>query len=718
MKKKFMTLIGSIVFAFCLIVTGAVVTIHAQAEGEATSGKNLYFSAEPVAYINDGNSLSGDGYLFAGWYNKTGDDYTAVRNPEAGKSYYVKYVPEEMLGVKAQVSKNIISSTGDVTQTTENAIRFLTSLDSTNYKDVGFEIAIGGVVQDTEKNKTNYVYETIYAIGATEATENNRYEYSADQVFGNNASKFFKTYTFTEIPEVGFNTDITARAYYTTYDGVTVYGTQVIRSVNFCRGWFYVSSSAYDTGAANVGTKSNPATLETAVAIPVDEKVVTPRIYVTDNIQIQEKVVLNNSAKVVLQNEANSVTITRGTGTTMFDVAAGCSLTIDGKITVDGNKANSVKGPSMIKNAGTFELGAEATLQNAETGGSSDTAPYQGAALYNTGTAEITGTVTGNGAYKGGAIYTSGNILISGNITNNTSTFQAGAMYVIDGSVTLKSDVRKEVSGNQAGNYGGAIYVYDGILSAENYQFKGNKSSNTDNNSARGGVFYIAQKASVDVEKCIFGAEDSENANAATDGNASAYGGAIYVSGNLTVDKCDFHNNTSKTSGGAVGIHNTAADSVVEITGSTFAKNDAKASSGAIDVNGPSTKIQVQGCTFTGNTNVNDGTISVRTSGKQVNISGLTMNGDVICVYSEKTVGISGSITGATIQLKATTSKVQVNGMLDSNVTIKPSAYTVNTALVTFADGISENDKASIASKLIVDNTEYYIDVSGKLQKK
>ena len=69
MKKKYMKLIGSIVLAFCLVATGVVATINAQAEGEETL-KDVKYSEAEVAYVEDATTLSGDGYLFAGWYTK------------------------------------------------------------------------------------------------------------------------------------------------------------------------------------------------------------------------------------------------------------------------------------------------------------------------------------------------------------------------------------------------------------------------------------------------------------------------------------------------------------------------------------------------------------------------------------------------------------------------------------------------------------------------
>lgn len=449
MKKKYMKLIGSIVLAFCLVVTGVVATINAQAEGEESTGIDLYFSEEPVKYVADGNSLSVDGYLFAGWYNRTGDgkttqvqqtdeegnpatdeegnpiydevtvydadDYTAVSSPKAEESYYVKYVPEEMLGVKAQVSKNIISSEGDVTQTAKNAIRFLTSLDSTNYKDVGFEISIGGAVQDTETKITNKVYEVIYAIGATEATEENKEQYTAKEAFGNDASKYFKTYTITDVPAGGFDTDINVTPYYVTYDGTKVYGTETIRSVDFCCGNFYVSSKAYESGAANAGTKNSPAKLETAVAIPVDTKLVTPTVYIVDDITMQKQATVSKSMTIVgvdktdVETDDKRITIT---GSSDGTYSSSCLIRVS-----DGAKNVTINNV-IIDGTALGDKSPARAISVAAAGSESEPILIKDSLLQNF-------TYQGGDYGHGGLIWTKGYVVLSNSTLQNSSTIQS-----------------------------------------------------------------------------------------------------------------------------------------------------------------------------------------------------------------------------------------------------------------------------------------------------
>lgn len=156
-----------------------------------------------------GNVADMDGYVFAGWF--TDEDCTA---PLTGTgAAYAKYVDKNVLTVKAQVNQD------------NNAdIRFVTTVDSLDYKLVGFEIEFGGKIADLEKTKTTTVYESL-----------NRF------VDGNNtpvsptvfspASNFFAAFTVKNVPSDKTSEKFTVRAYWITLDGTAVYGESAQRSI-------------------------------------------------------------------------------------------------------------------------------------------------------------------------------------------------------------------------------------------------------------------------------------------------------------------------------------------------------------------------------------------------------------------------------------------------------------------------------------------------------
>lgn len=155
------------------------------------------------------NTADMDGYVFAGWF--TDEDCTV---PLTGTgAAYAKYVDKNVLTVKVQVNQD------------NNAdIRFVTTVDSLDYKLVGFEIEFGGKIADLEKTKTTTVYESL-----------NRF------VDGNNApvsptvfspaSNFFAAFTVRNVPSDKTSEKFTVRAYWITLDGTTVYGESAERSI-------------------------------------------------------------------------------------------------------------------------------------------------------------------------------------------------------------------------------------------------------------------------------------------------------------------------------------------------------------------------------------------------------------------------------------------------------------------------------------------------------
>lgn len=193
------------------------------------------------------------GYIFGGWYTAENDEDAVVTNPEVGKMYYAKFVPEEVLGIKAQISDTLLK--GDTID--KAAIRFVTTVDSTKYKKVGFLIDKGtGNVK--EANVTNVVYESLYTVTNENGTVGEKITTVFPTTF-HAASKYFKTYTIKNVPGSAYNTDITVTPYWITLDGTRVEGTKSIKTVNLGRSWIYVNSTA-NADMEEYGTYQHPYT--------------------------------------------------------------------------------------------------------------------------------------------------------------------------------------------------------------------------------------------------------------------------------------------------------------------------------------------------------------------------------------------------------------------------------------------------------------------------
>lgn len=454
-----------------------------------------------------------------------------------------------------------------------------------------------------------------------------------------------------------------------------------------------------------------------AVSTPsVSDTIATITIY-EENVAIDSTFALTDDDKVILKNaDDKNVTITRTTGNTMFNIAYGCSLTIDGTIVVDGNKDNSIVGPTLVMNEGTFTLEEGATLQNAATEASSNSSSDNGAALYNTGNSYIYGTVTGNKAYYGGAVYNAG------------------------GTLTLYSNSNASFENNTSADHAGAIYMEKGILNADGYTFVSNSAQNN-----YGGAIYIGASGESFVYNCTFGQENA--------GNSSKAGGAILVAGSLVADNCTFNSNTSSTSGGAVCVYetSTSADASLIVTNSTFINNKATQYNGAIDINGGgdgvdgTNNIQIRNCSFEGNSSTSGGTIGVRRYGAKINISDLAFTGDasentnVIYILqpsnavSYESVAVSGVIENASIYISSqpaskvadeNKSPIVINGRLssESDITVETGySYVEGIKLVTKLDDTVSDLTFKNAIKVLdltqVSGNYWFIDSTGCLSQ-
>ena len=155
-----------------------------------------------VAVYKDNDVLpESEGRIFAGWF--TDSSCTTPYTGDSGKAY-AKFIDEKVLTVKAQISG------GTTANSEKTSIRFITSVDSLKYQNVGFKIEFNGTTIDRQMTK---VYTAINASGVR----------VKPTVFSED-SKYMEAYTINQIPNSAFGQEFTVTPYYTTEDGTVVEG--------------------------------------------------------------------------------------------------------------------------------------------------------------------------------------------------------------------------------------------------------------------------------------------------------------------------------------------------------------------------------------------------------------------------------------------------------------------------------------------------------------
>ena len=148
------------------------------------------------------------GYIFAGWYQDAEGTLAVEETAESG-SAYAKLVPEKVLSVKAQLAADTALTTA------KTSLRFITTVDSVWYQQIGFDITVAG--KRTVNCPGTKVYKTIEAIGSLGSVS------YTPEVF-HTASAYFYAYTITNIPIGAYSTDIQVSPYWITPDGTKVVG--------------------------------------------------------------------------------------------------------------------------------------------------------------------------------------------------------------------------------------------------------------------------------------------------------------------------------------------------------------------------------------------------------------------------------------------------------------------------------------------------------------
>ena len=330
-RNKVKKVIGAGMVVLCMVFAILFVAFCADASGETSS---ILYANRTYEKKDTAPKDIPTGYIFGGWYTAENDEDAVVTNPEVGKMYLAKFVPEEVLGIKAQISDTLLKDS----TAQKSAIRFVTSVDSIKYKKVGFLIKKGtGEVKET--NVTNVVYESLYTVTNENGTAGEKITTAFPSIF-HVASKYFKTYTIKNVPDSAYNTDITVTPYWITLDGTRVEGTKSIKTVNLGRSWIYVNSTA-NADMEEYGTYQHPYT-DLKQVIDAQTKA---RVILRSSMEINEPLTIADGSDI--QVEAPSVQSTpiyTITGDALvesiFQVAENATLTVT-KVQLSG-AANAI----------------------------------------------------------------------------------------------------------------------------------------------------------------------------------------------------------------------------------------------------------------------------------------------------------------------------------------------------------------------------------------
>ena len=213
--KKFAALLS----AAALVMSGMMI---APAEVEAANTAVTYESCDMASYWSTSKKTAPvkAGYVFGGWYTKSGTTYTALKEANittdsSGKANvsgtYAKYVPAQILSVKAQNASGVAASDGKAA-----SVRVISALDSTDYQKVGFKVLVNNK-NDLGTLETTKIFNGLQVEGDSSSP------YSAEAIFGAPAA-YLSVWRLDNIADKNDVKILNVTPYWITMDGTKVEG--------------------------------------------------------------------------------------------------------------------------------------------------------------------------------------------------------------------------------------------------------------------------------------------------------------------------------------------------------------------------------------------------------------------------------------------------------------------------------------------------------------
>lgn len=472
-RKKYKKIVGScIVMSFMVFALLFYVKDTEATDNEIVYAPNYIYTASK--YVVNGEKIAPSapseisGYLFAGWYTlpEGSTTYTPVAEPKENETYYAKFVPQEILGVKAQVTAALIKDEA-TSKTANSAIRFITTVDSNLYQEVGFNIDRPG--KSTPYDTGNgVVYKELYAVDATRENKGEPDTTYTPDMF-HKQSEYFKTWTIGKIPKTYYDSDITVRPYWITLDGTRVDGEIAVKTVNYGRSWYYVDAVAESTNtAAPEGTASNPyETLAAAVAV---ETRLDPKIILKSDVTVDATVNIARTVTIESFDGAEAKTITYSGDTTknMLEVTEKSNLTLNkldlngGNYVVNSTNATFVANNVNIQDGGFYGfriVGGTANLNNVEITGVDRGVRLESGAIVTGETLNIFSPKQGISC-DGGSTFDYKDLNIDGNTNHAINVFANSTVKVNGGEITNAKGNGLNVGGAKAATLTGVDITF------------------------------------------------------------------------------------------------------------------------------------------------------------------------------------------------------------------------------------------------------------------
>ena len=212
MKNKLTKKITVLLLAFAMVAVSFAPVNGSKVKAADGLGQQVVEYTDYATYKNASKAPRYSGtergdYIFAGWF---ADGSCSSVVADGATTAYAKFVSADILSAACQVK----AETASDTPTT--ALRMLSTVDSLDYKNVGFKIEVAG--KQPKNYDTTTVYEKITALENGVADN----DVLANK-FDSNSSYFF-AFTILDISSDDYAKGIQITPYWTTLDGTEVTG--------------------------------------------------------------------------------------------------------------------------------------------------------------------------------------------------------------------------------------------------------------------------------------------------------------------------------------------------------------------------------------------------------------------------------------------------------------------------------------------------------------
>ena len=210
-KRYVVKKVAAAALAVLLVMMGFVLRSRTADAAEEKVGEIVYDNTFKMAdyWSADGAKTAPvkEGYVFGGWYQKTDTGFAALK--AIAEDAYAKFVPAYVLSVKSQIEKSAEDGTAAST-----FLRLVTTVDSTEYRNIGFDIWLNNTKQLENLPVITKVYSSL---------NNDEGSIVPGTEFGQASAKF-AVLKLTQIASVNYQKIIYVRPYWTTLDGTRAEG--------------------------------------------------------------------------------------------------------------------------------------------------------------------------------------------------------------------------------------------------------------------------------------------------------------------------------------------------------------------------------------------------------------------------------------------------------------------------------------------------------------